>query len=131
MPNKQTMLGCQEGSVSSSKEKDVPKNDSSTLIHVLKHNVSSYPDHVLLRWVNDKCEVTDSLTYKQLWHRSAATAELLLKNRVKKGERVMIAYPFGLEFLVGVSIMKSELVKYFAPRIAAHDFLYWIGLLYE
>lgn len=77
---------------------------SSTLLDSLVYNVTNHPDHVLLRWVGDSnCEVTQSLTYEILWQQSDKVARLLTSKGVVKGDRVMIAYPFGLEFLTGVS----------------------------
>lgn len=73
-----------------------------TLVHALRHNAKHCPNHVLIQWVNSQCKVESSLTYQELWQQSATVATLLLKNGVKSGDRVMIAYPFGLEFLSGL-----------------------------
>lgn len=73
-----------------------------TLVHALQHNATHNPDHVWIEWVNSQCEVESSITYQELWHQSGLVAALLRKNDVKRGHRVMIAYPFGLEFLSGL-----------------------------
>ena len=56
----------------------------------------------LFRWVDKKGNVANTLTYKQLWEQSCAVAQLLQTKGIKKGGRVMVAYPFGLEFLAGM-----------------------------
>jgi acyl-CoA synthetase (AMP-forming)/AMP-acid ligase II len=73
-----------------------------TLIDALQYNAVATPDKVFLRWVNSKCEVVDSLTYQQLLDRALAVATLLLSRGVKKGDRVMISYPFGLDVVAGI-----------------------------
>jgi acyl-CoA synthetase (AMP-forming)/AMP-acid ligase II len=70
-------------------------------IHALKHNAEHHPDH-LFRWVNADCEVSDTLSYHRLWEQAGLVARLLERNEVQKGDRVMIAYPFGFEFLSGL-----------------------------
>lgn len=77
-------------------------NDSETILSVLSCHVNERPDHELFLWVDEKANVTNSLSYKELWHNSCAVAQLLETKDVKKGDRVMIAYPFGLEFLAGL-----------------------------
>jgi acyl-CoA synthetase (AMP-forming)/AMP-acid ligase II len=73
-----------------------------TLIHALQYNAVTTPDRVFLRWVNSKCEVVDSLTYQQLLSRATAVSALLVSRGVKRGDRVMISYPFGLEVVAGI-----------------------------
>lgn len=77
-------------------------SDNHTLVHALKRNATQSADHVLITWVNSQCEVESGITYQQLWNQSGLVARLLLENDVKRGDRVMIAYPFGLEFLSGL-----------------------------
>lgn len=76
--------------------------DSETILSVLARHVDERADHRLFRWVDKKANVTNSLSYKELWDKSRAVAQLLEAKDVKKGDRVMIAYPFGLEFLAGL-----------------------------
>ena len=73
-----------------------------TILSVLARHVAKKPDHQLFRWVDKKGNVSGTLTYKQLWEQSCAVAQLLQTEGIKKGGRVMIAYPFGLEFLAGM-----------------------------
>jgi len=73
-----------------------------TLVHAMKRNSETFPDHALANWVNGECQVVNSLTYKKLWDKAGRVACLLLRHEVKPGDRVMIAYDFGLEFIVGM-----------------------------
>ncbi|CAB9527400.1 D-alanine--D-alanyl carrier protein ligase [Seminavis robusta] len=74
----------------------------STIVEALNHHASETPDKVVFTWVNVKCEEQDKMTFKQLEDQSNAVSARLLKLGCKKGDRVMIAYPFGLEFLAGM-----------------------------
>ena len=86
----------------------------ATILSVLSRNVRERPDHQLFLWLNKNGDEAESLTYRQLWDRSCAVANLLRSltpknkknNRCRRsfeeGDRVMICYPFGLDFLAGL-----------------------------
>ncbi|CAB9504303.1 D-alanine--D-alanyl carrier protein ligase [Seminavis robusta] len=74
----------------------------STILEALNHHAIQTPDKVVFTWVNNKCEEQNKMTFKQLENESNAVAARLLKLGCKKGDRVMVAYPFGLEFLAGM-----------------------------
>jgi acyl-CoA synthetase (AMP-forming)/AMP-acid ligase II len=76
--------------------------DEDTIVSVLSQHVKERPNHQIFRWVDKKARVTSTMTYKQLWDQSMAVQKLLQSRGVKRGDRVMIAYPFGLEFLAGL-----------------------------
>lgn len=76
--------------------------DCETIVSVLARRVKEKSDHQVFRWVDKKGNVSNSLSYKELWDNSVAVAHLLESKDVQKGDRVMIAYPFGLEFLAGL-----------------------------
>ncbi|CAB9502608.1 D-alanine--D-alanyl carrier protein ligase [Seminavis robusta] len=74
----------------------------STILDALNHHAVETPNKVVLTWVDIDCEEQNKLTFKQLEDQSNAVAARLLKLGCKKGDRVMVAYPFGLEFLAGM-----------------------------
>ncbi|CAB9502592.1 non-ribosomal peptide synthetase [Seminavis robusta] len=74
----------------------------STILQALSHRATETPDRVVFIWVDTVCEEQDKMTFKQLEGQSNAVAVRLLKLGCQKGDRVMIAYPFGLEFLAGM-----------------------------
>ncbi|CAB9523679.1 D-alanine--D-alanyl carrier protein ligase [Seminavis robusta] len=74
----------------------------STILEALNHHATVTPAKVVFTWVDDKCKEQCKMTCKQLEDESNAVADHLLKLGCKKGERVMVAYPFGLEFLAGM-----------------------------
>ncbi|CAB9525674.1 7a-methyl-1,5-dioxo-octahydro-1H-inden-4-yl [Seminavis robusta] len=74
----------------------------SSILEALNLHATATPDKVVFTWVNKKCEEQNKMTFKQLEDQSNAVAARLLKLGCKKGDRVMIAYPFGLEFLAGM-----------------------------
>ncbi|CAB9525221.1 D-alanine--D-alanyl carrier protein ligase [Seminavis robusta] len=74
----------------------------STILHAFNHHALETPNKIVLTWVDIKCEENNKMTFKQLEDQSNAVAARLLKLGCKKGDRVMVAYPFGLEFLAGM-----------------------------
>lgn len=79
-----------------------PSDDAKSLVHALMNNAKKNPNHVFLQWINHQCEVEETITYQQLWERSGQVAIFLIENGIKRGDRVMIAYPFGIDFLSGL-----------------------------
>ncbi|CAB9508016.1 D-alanine--D-alanyl carrier protein ligase [Seminavis robusta] len=73
-----------------------------TIVEALNHHALESPEKIVFTWVDIKCKEQNKITFKQLEDQSNAVAARLLKLGCKKGDRVMIAYPFGLEFLAGM-----------------------------
>ncbi|CAB9508014.1 D-alanine--D-alanyl carrier protein ligase [Seminavis robusta] len=74
----------------------------STILEAINYHASETPDKVVITWVDIRCQEQNKMTFKQLENESNAVAARLLKLGCKKGDRVMVAYPFGLEFLAGM-----------------------------
>ncbi|CAB9530394.1 D-alanine--D-alanyl carrier protein ligase [Seminavis robusta] len=74
----------------------------STILEALNHHAAEIPDKDVLTWVDIKCQEQNKMTFQQLEDESNAVAARLLKLGCKRGDRVMVAYPFGLEFLAGM-----------------------------
>ena len=76
--------------------------EATILSSISKHYVER-PDHKVISWVDARCNVTEILTYRKLWGQSGVIANHL-KNELGliKGDRVMIVYPCGFEFLVAM-----------------------------
>lgn len=72
------------------------------LLHLLVSHANNYPNHQVFTWVDDAGKESTSLNYVNLWKKSTAVMNLLKKKKTKAGERVVVAYPFGLEFLSGI-----------------------------
>jgi acyl-CoA synthetase (AMP-forming)/AMP-acid ligase II len=70
-----------------------------TIISVLYGHVLTHPDSCILRWVNEKGDLVDSLTYAELWSKSGQVVALLQRERIEKGDRVMVAFLPGLEYI--------------------------------
>ena len=72
-------------------------------LYYLERNASRCPDQVVLTWLDRTGSVTDSLTFSTVWQRAGAVADLLVgTHELRPGDRAMIVYPFGLEFLAGL-----------------------------
>ncbi|CAB9504321.1 D-alanine--D-alanyl carrier protein ligase [Seminavis robusta] len=73
-----------------------------TILEALCHHATESPNKVVFTWVDLKCKEQNKMTFKQLEEQSNTVAACLLKLGCQKGDRVMVAYPFGLEFLAGM-----------------------------
>ncbi|CAB9504316.1 D-alanine--D-alanyl carrier protein ligase [Seminavis robusta] len=74
----------------------------STILEALNHHAVETPDQVVFTWVDIKCVEENKMTFKQLEDQSNAVSDRLLKLGCQKGDRVMVAYLFGLEFLAAM-----------------------------
>ncbi|CAB9508017.1 Disco-interacting protein 2 homolog A [Seminavis robusta] len=74
----------------------------TTIVEFLNHHALESPEKIVFTWVDITCKEQNKITFTQLEDQSNAVAARLLKLGCKKGDRVMIAYPFGLEFLAGM-----------------------------
>ncbi|CAB9523170.1 unknown protein [Seminavis robusta] len=82
-----------------------------TILDSLNNHAVETPDKVVYTWVDINCKEQGTMTFKQLEDQSNAVAARLLKLGCKKGDRVMVAYPFGLEFLAGMfGAMKTGVI---------------------
>ncbi|MFA5951026.1 MAG: fatty acyl-AMP ligase [Hyphomicrobium sp.] len=57
-----------------------------------------HPDRRLFTFLNEQGEETDTLSYMELWRRARGVADHL-SQRYPAGERVMLFFPQGLEFI--------------------------------
>jgi len=73
-----------------------------TLVDALQSNALTHTAHACVHWVDDNGDVATKLTYQQIWEHSELVSDLLLSNGVKRGDRVMIAFKFGLDFLAAL-----------------------------
>ncbi|CAB9507546.1 D-alanine--D-alanyl carrier protein ligase [Seminavis robusta] len=88
-----------------------PRLSFSTLTDVITYYVKENPNHPVHTWLNGDGKEVNQVTYKQLDEASTAVAVMLLKKGCKKGDRVMIAYPFGLEFFAALlGAIRAQLV---------------------
>ncbi len=70
-------------------------------VEILTNHYLNLPDKEPLKWLDDKGRIKDSLSYRDIWQQSGAVADKLISKGIQPGDRVMIVYPFGLEFITG------------------------------
>ena len=81
--------------------KDNPSSDT-LLLDRFYENVQLDPDRLQYAWLDAKTDVIQKLTRKELWDQSRDLAVYLQKQYdLQPGQRAMIVYPFGIDFLVG------------------------------
>src|SRR5918996_4710715 len=77
---------------------DGPNTPASTLIEVLRARARATPERRAYAFLSDGTAETEALTYAQLDERARAIA-VALTERGARGERVLLLYPPGLEFV--------------------------------
>jgi acyl-CoA synthetase (AMP-forming)/AMP-acid ligase II/acyl carrier protein len=71
----------------------------NTIIEYLHHHAETKPDDIAFRFLNDAEQATRELTFKELWFEALSVAEFL-KTKVKPGDRVMLFYPPGMDYVI-------------------------------
>jgi len=71
---------------------------SSTVVDLLRDRATAFRDKVAFRFVREAEGQVDQLTYRELFERACAIAAEL-QSRVATGDRVLLVYPPGLEFV--------------------------------
>ena len=71
----------------------------STLVDLLHLRATQQPDQIAYRFLQDGEQETTQLNYQQLEQRAQAIAKVL-QQKAKPGDRVLLLYPSGLEFIV-------------------------------
>ena len=66
---------------------------------VLEKTTKTYKHKVFATWYNDKGKPTDKYTFEEIWEEACAIAyDLRAQHMLKKGDRVILCYNFGLKF---------------------------------
>ena len=74
---------------------------SETVLSTILRNCERYAEKTALHWLDKECEVVRKLSYREIEGRTRALATKLFREfAVKRGERVVLCYPPGLEFIV-------------------------------
>lgn len=72
-----------------------------TILREILRNCSENSDRPVYHWINETCDVVRVVTYGELRERSREIAvELLLSLYIVRGERVLLCYPPGLDFII-------------------------------
>jgi acyl-CoA synthetase (AMP-forming)/AMP-acid ligase II len=73
----------------------------TSVIGTFDRHVARQPDALIYSWLDGEANVVKSFTRKELWIASRNLGyELLTKHGIKRGDRAMIVYPLGIDFLV-------------------------------
>lgn len=94
-----------------------------TLVDVLRWRAEAQPDRVAFRFLADGEAETGSVTYGQLDRQARAVAGTL-RERCRPGERALLLYPPGLEFIpafFGCLYAGVVAVPLHCPRLNRHD----------
>ena len=76
------------------------EGNEATMVSILRERFQERPEHRIFTWLDSKGREVSTMTYRQLWLQSGAIATMLHQHPgIQPGDRVMICYPFGLEFL--------------------------------
>jgi amino acid adenylation domain-containing protein len=72
---------------------------TSTILTELENQIAHQPDEIAVTWLHNGETPAGSLTYRQLAQQARTIASYLLQSGVTPGERVLLVYAEGLEFL--------------------------------
>ena len=77
-----------------------PSQGKSTFLDLLADTVKKQDsEKIFSTWYNDKGQETKKYTFAKLWDKAGAIAHILRTEwNVKKGDRVVLCYNFGLQF---------------------------------
>ncbi len=81
------------------KQPAFPSRKYGTLINVLQEKVIHLPDQVLYTFLSDGETEDSSLTYRELDRQARGIAAMLQRNNCQPGERVLLLFPPGLEYI--------------------------------
>jgi len=93
-------------------------------VHLLEkflRNVYKNPNEDLFGWIEDNGKIGKPLTYELVWTQSTRIARKLKKYKCKEGDRVILCYHFGLDFIVafiGCLLAKVIPVPIYPPNPA-------------
>ena len=73
--------------------------ESETIVDVLRRRAAVMPDRAAYLYLANGDEITGSLTYAQLDQRARTIAAALQQRRLPPGERALVLFPEGLEFV--------------------------------
>ncbi len=71
----------------------------TTILGVLAYWAEKQPEKVLYRFLANGEEETDTINYKSFYEKQLALANLL-SQKGKKGDRVLLLYPTGIEYII-------------------------------
>ena len=79
----------------------IPTTEAASFLVSLEQQVKLDPSRLMLAWVNDKGEDEVKLSYGTVWRLSGAISYHLRHDlKLNKGDRIILCYPFGLDFIV-------------------------------
>jgi len=71
----------------------------ASFLTLLKETTNTHCDKVFATWWNNKGKPTDTYTFKKMWDEAGAIAyNLRTQHNLKKGDRIIVCYTFGLKF---------------------------------
>jgi len=79
----------------------IPSNEATSFLALLEQQVKLDPTRLMVAWVNDKGEDEVKLSYGTVWRLSGAISyHLRHVLKLNKRDRIILCYPFGLDFMV-------------------------------
>jgi acyl-CoA synthetase (AMP-forming)/AMP-acid ligase II len=96
----------------------------TTLVHLIGQRASDQPDHLAYRYMDDGAGKEHWLSYRELDARARAIAGSLQQEGVRQGDRVLLLYPSGLDYIAaffGCLFAGAVAVPAYAPRPKGPD----------
>eukprot|EP01134_Creolimax_fragrantissima_P000124 CFRG0124T1 len=98
-----TVLSSDESTNVHSKERLYPEWEGELFLESVERFALADPDRMSLSFLDSKAEVEKSFTRGEIWAHSTRVAEKMVnKYGIKAGDRVMIVYPPGIDFVIAL-----------------------------
>jgi len=79
----------------------IPTTEAASILTLLEQQVKHDPTRLMIAWVNDRGEDEVKLSFGTVWRLSGAISyHLRHVLKLNKGDRVILCYPFGVDFMV-------------------------------
>lgn len=85
----------------------VDKSQSNTILDLLNYWAQSQPQKVAFTFLKDGEIESEQITFSDLAHRARCIANCLQAHAIQPGDRALLLYPSGLEFIVAFLDRKS------------------------
>ena len=95
---------------------------SGTALGIILRNCEKFADKTALHWLNAECEVVRKISYHELERSTRGLAKRLLSDYgAKKGQRAVLCYPPGLDFVeVFVACLRAGVIAGTRRTILSH-----------
>ena len=80
-------------------------NPAQTIVDILRIHASRNPDRLIYQFLKDGEIISSTLTCGEILQKATAVADQLHFHGINRGERALLVYPSGPEFVISLIIL--------------------------